>query len=61
MSGSDSDYSSNSILDSDSDSSSDSSSVFINLVIFVSIHDSAKKLFTSRCFQPKKKSILLMF
>ena len=44
MSGSDSDFSSNSISDSDSNSSS----VFVNLVIFVTIHDSVKKLFISQ-------------
>ena len=47
MSVSDSDFSSNSMSDSDSDS--DSSSVFINLVIFVSIHDLVRKLFMSQC------------
>ena len=31
-----------------------SSSVFITLVIFVSIHDSVKKLFMSQYFQQKK-------
>ena len=45
MSVSDSDFSSNSMSDSDSDSSS----VFINLVIFVSIHDLVRKLFMSQC------------
>ena len=45
MSGSDSDFSSNSMSDSDSDSSS----VFINLIIFVSIHDLVRKLFMSQC------------
>ena len=47
MSGSDPDFSSNSM--SDSDSNSNSSSVFLNLVIFVTIHDSVKKLFISQC------------
>ena len=47
MSVSDSDFSSN--LMSDSDSDSDSSSVFINLVIFVIIHDLVRKLFMSQC------------
>ena len=45
MSGSDSDFSSNSMSDSDSNSSS----LFVNLVIFVTIHDSVKKLFISQC------------
>ena len=45
MSVSDSDFSSNSMSDSDSDSSS----VFINLIIFVSIHDLVRKLFMSQC------------
>ena len=49
MSDSDSDFSFNSMSDSDSDSSS----VFINLVIFVSIHDLVKKLFMSM-FSTKK-------
>ena len=49
VSGSDSDFRSNSMSDSDSDSDSNSSSVFISLVIFVSIHDSVKKLFMSQC------------
>ena len=40
---------------SDSDSDSDSSSVFIKLVIFVSIHDSVKKLFMSQCFQKENQ------
>ena len=40
---------------SDSDSGSDYSSVFINLVIFVSIHDLVKKLFMSQCFQQKNQ------
>ena len=52
MPGSGTDFSSNSISDSNSDS--DSSSVFINLVIFVSIHDSVKKLFMSQYFQQEK-------
>ena len=53
MSGSDSDFSSNSMSHSDFDSDSNSSSVFINLVIFVSIHDLVKKLFMSQCHKKK--------
>ena len=36
---------------SDSDSDSNSSSVFINLVIFISIHDPVKKLFMPQYHQ----------
>ena len=52
MSGSDSDFSSNSISDSDSNSSS----VFVNLVIFVTIHDSVKKLFISQCHKKNQNT-----
>ena len=52
MSGSDSDFSSNSMSDSDSNSSS----VFVNLVIFVTIHDSVKKLFISQCHKKNQNT-----
>ena len=38
-----------------------SSSVFITLVIFVSIHDSVKKLFMSQYFQQKKNQYFWCF
>ena len=53
----DSDFSSNSMPDPDSDFDSDFSSGFINLVIFVSIHDSVKKLFMSFIFMFSTKKI----
>ena len=56
MSGSDSNFSSNSMSDSDSNSDSNSSSVFVNLVIFVTIHDSVKKLFISQCHKKNQNT-----